>query len=72
MVAALDLLPRFHACEARLRCAGAICTTISDTGSRYFDYGRDLKIRVADHPERQRRLLASRDSCRSTGLATAA
>lgn len=42
--------PRFSTCEARLRLAGASCATISDSGSRYFDYGRDMKIRVADHP----------------------
>lgn len=42
--------PRFSACEARLRLAGATCATISDGGSRYYDYGRDLKIRVSDHP----------------------
>jgi hypothetical protein len=50
MTATENLSPRFSACEARLRLAGATCATISDGGSRYFNYGRDLKIRVADHP----------------------
>ena len=49
----IDYSPRMAACEARLRLAGARCATISDHGSRYFDWGRNgnaLKIRVADHP----------------------
>lgn len=50
ILTAPDYSPRFNACEARLRIAGATCASISDGGSRYFNYGRDLKIRVADHP----------------------
>jgi hypothetical protein len=46
----MDYSPRFATCEARLRLAGASCATISDSGSRYFQHGRDLRIRVADHP----------------------
>lgn len=44
-----DYTPRYASCDAALRIAGATCTFISGSGSRYFNLTDGRRVRVSEH-----------------------